>query len=335
MEKNKIIIGDSLQELKKMPGNFIDCCITSPPYYGLRDYGVRGQIGNEETPYEYITNLVKIFAEVKRCMKEDGTLWINIGDSYAGSNKGAAFYPETIRDAKQKTNVGSYRQKELRRGYCDQEIKKKDLIGIPWMLAFALRADGWYLRQDIIWEKPNPMPESVKDRCTKSHEYIFLLSKSPKYYFDNEAIKEPAIYKTGSRKDQKQGEFSGKRHAHEGFKHISDSFRAIRDTRNKRDVWKVPVSTYRGAHFATFPIDLIKPMILAGTRPGGVVLDPFIGSGTVAEAAIKLQREWIGIELNPEYVKLAKKRIEYVQTEMVFDKEAAGVNDERGIDQGG
>ena len=315
MKKNQIIIGDCFQELKKIPDNVFDCCITSPPYYRMRDYGVPEQIGNEETPYEYIEKLTRIFGEVKRCMKENGTLWVNIGDGYGGSGKGAAFYPETLKDSLQKSNMGSYKQNVMKGRYSDKSIKKKDMMGIPWMLAFALRDSGWYLRQDIIWEKPNPMPESVKDRCTKSHEYIFLFSKSPEYYFDNEAIKEPTVYKTGSREDKKQGEFQGKRHAHEGFKHISDSFRAIRDTKNKRDVWRVPVSTYRGAHFATFPVDLVIPMVLAGTKPGGVILDPFAGSGTVAEVAVRLQRSYVAVELNPEYEKLIEERVRKVQKE--------------------
>ena len=315
---DQIIIGDCLKELRKMPDNVFDCCITSPPYYRLRDYGMPEQLGNEESPYEYIEKLTEIFGEVKRCLAEKGTLGVNIGDSYAGSGRGAAFYPETIKDTLQKSNVGSYKQYTMKGGYTDKSIKKKDMMGIPWMLAFALRENGWYLRQDIIWEKPNPMPESVRDRCTKSNEYIFLFSKSPKYYFNNEAIKEPAIYKTGSRENKKQGEFQGKRqrHAHEGFKHISDSFRAIRDTKNKRDVWKIPVSTYRGAHFATFPVDLVIPMVLAGTKPGGTILDPFAGSGTVAEVAVRLQRSYVAIELNPEYETLIKERIGKAKMEM-------------------
>jgi DNA modification methylase len=275
-ETDIIYNGDFLEVLKTFPDKSINCCVTSPPYFNLRDYGVPGQIGLEETPEEYINKLVEGFREVKRVLKDDGTLWINIGDSYSGSGKG---------------------------------IKAKDLIGIPWMLAFALRADGWYLRQDIIWNKPNPMPESVTDRCTKAHEYIFLLSKSQKYYFNAESIKEPTVYPTGTRTDKKRGEFKGKYHVHEEFKHISDSFRAIRDYRNKRDVWTVSTKPYRGAHFATFPEELIEPCILAGCPAEGIVVDPFIGSGTTGRVAKRNGREFIGIELNPDYIKLATQRI--------------------------
>jgi DNA modification methylase len=311
-----IIHGDCMEKLKELQDSTINCCVTSPPYYGLRDYGVNGQIGLEETPDEYISKLVSVFREVKRVLKDNGTLWLNIGDSYAGSGKGAAHYPDNVHNFKQATNKGTVNQKNIRGAYTGNGIKSKDLIGIPWMLAFALRADGWYLRQDIIWHKPNPMPESVTDRCTKAHEYIFLLSKSPHYYYDHESIKEPTVYPVGSREDKKRGDFKGKYHAHEEFKHISDSFRAIRDTRNKRDVWTISTKPYRGAHFATFPKDLIEPCILAGCPVGGTVLDCFLGSGTVGEVAIENQRNFIGIELNKKYCEMAKKRINNTQIKL-------------------
>lgn len=299
-----VIHGDCLEKLKELPDKIINCCVTSPPYYGLRDYGIDGQIGLEKTPGEYIDKLVDVFREVKRVLKDDGTLWLNIGDSYAGSGKGAWNNKDKQKEAYVPDPKG--KQSKLQKTW--EGIKPKDLIGIPWMLAFALRTDGWYLRQDIIWHKPNPMPESVTDRCTKSHEYIFLLSKSPHYYYDHEAIKEPTVYPVGSREDKKRGDFKGKYHAHEEFKHISDSFRAIRNTRNKRDVWTVSTKPYRGAHFATFPKDLIEPCILAGCPIGGTVLDCFLGSGTVGEVAIENQRNFIGIELNKKYCDMAKRR---------------------------
>ncbi len=311
-----IINGDCISVLKSIDDKTINCCVTSPPYYQLRDYGNNKQIGLEATPYEYIKKLVAVFSEVKRVLKDDGTLWINIGDSYSGSGKGAAHYTDDANGTKQATNSGSVGVDKIDSGYSDGIIKPKDLIGIPWMLAFALRADGWYLRQDIIWSKPNPMPESVTDRCTKAHEYIFLLSKSPHYYYDYEAIKEPTVYPVGSRTDKKRGEFKGKFHAHEDFKHISDSFRAIRDTRNKRDVWNVSAKPYRGAHFATFPKDLIEPCILAGCPIGGTVLDCFFGSGTVGEVAVENQRDFIGIELNKKYCEMAKERINNTQIKL-------------------
>ena len=282
MEVNKIYLGDSTELLKLLPDESVNCCITSPPYFGLRDYGKDGQIGLEETPEKYIDKLVAVFREVKRVLKEDGTLWINIGDSYAG---GAGRWGGTNNvSEKQTTNNGSLSEIPIAKKWQHDIIKPKDLIGIPWMLAFALRADGWYLRQDIIWHKPNPMPESVKDRCTKSHEYIFLLSKSPKYYFDNVAIQEDCVSRD-------------KIDYPNGMK------------RNKRDVWTVNPSHYKDAHFATFPEELIEPMILACCPKGGVVLDMFMGSGTTAVVAKKNHRNWVGCELNEEYVKMAENRI--------------------------
>lgn len=312
MEVNKIYNGDSIEILKTFTDNSIDCCVTSPPYYNLRDYGNENQIGLEKTPYEYIEKLVNVFDEVKRVLKSDGTLWVNIGDSYAGSGKGCSHYPDGTKGYKQSTNKGMIGKSNIDKGYTDDEIKQKDLIGIPWMLAFALRAQGWYLRQDIIWSKPNPMPESVTDRCTKSHEYIFLLSKSRKYYFENEAIKEEAIWKKEKRAGLGRLHYNdGKRTGEKGKG--KENFVCIVDKRNKRDVWNVSTKPYREAHFATFPKDLIEPCILAGCPIGGTVLDCFFGSGTVGEVAVENQRNYIGIELNEKYCEMAKERINNTQ----------------------
>lgn len=282
----KILIGDALEQLKTIESGTVNTCVTSPPYYGLRDYGVDGQIGLEETPEQYISKLVAVFSEVKRVLRDDGTLWVNIGDSYAAQRGGTS-------------SIG---------------LKHKDLIGIPWMLAFALRADGWYLRQDIIWAKPNPMPESVKDRCTKSHEYIFLLSKSPKYYYDAKAIKEPV-----SEISLKRAEYGwdcdrpSTKNASLGGDGIHTEKMGTRfvnpDGRNKRDVWTVTTKPFKGAHFAVFPPDLIEPCILAGCPADGLVLDPFTGSGTTGVVSLKNGRNFIGIELNPAYAQLAEERI--------------------------
>lgn len=289
----QVITGDALTELRKIPDNSINCCVTSPPYYGLRDYGVESQIGLETTPQEYIDKLVEVFRDVRRVLKSDGTLWLNIGDSYSGSCK-------VRNDSK-------------------TQCKRKDLIGIPWLLAFALRNDGWYLRQDIIWCKPNCMPESVKDRCTRSHEYIFLLSKSEKYYFDSASISEPAVTSDRSSPRGSKGTMtanSGRRkqdnaeiRTYTGFneRYFSNPSPQMR---NKRDVWSVSTAGYKGSHFAVFPEKLIEPCILAGCPIDGVVLDPFLGSGTSAVVAENLGRECIGIELNPEYAKIAVQRLE-------------------------
>lgn len=330
-EQNKIIFGDALYGLKMLEDESVDTCITSPPYYKLRDYGKDGQIGLETTPEEYIQKLVEVFREVRRVLKHDGTLWVNIADSYAGSGKGASHYPSNAEKYKQGTNkgsVGSYISKATAAG-----CKSKDLIGIPWMLAFALRADGWYLRQDIIWQKPNPMPESVKDRCTKSHEYIFLLSKSPRYYFDGEAIAEPVTDSSMKRYNQKIQEqkgservpgksngnmkavlprYGGKKyteHPDKFYRTKSGNAYDLRPKRNKRDVWMVSTKPYKGAHFATFPDTLITPCVLAGSREGGVVLDPFCGSGTTLMVANRYGRKGIGIELNDTYEQLLKDRV--------------------------
>lgn len=303
MNLNTIYNTDCLEGLKTLPENSINCCVTSPPYFNLRDYGCDGQIGLEDTPEEYISKLVNVFREVKRVLKQDGTLWVNIGDSYAGSMKGAANYPDNAMNYKQGTNRGSLGKACVVKKYSG--YKNKDLIGIPWMLAFALRDDGWYLRQDIIWSKPSVMPESVTDRCTKAHEYIFLLSKNKKYYFDNKAISEPTVTKDSIVRDRE----STKLNNTPGRSKMKGLVKNDYERRNKRSVWNVAIQPFRDAHFAVFPEKLIVDCIKAGCRIDGIVLDPFMGSGTTAIVARKLDRSYIGFELNPEYVKLANKRL--------------------------
>lgn len=369
----QIIIADVLDGLRQIESGMCDTCITSPPYYGLRDYGtatweggdpecdhviaeirtglslaestasVRGganklkeipklqakaicpkcgaaradkQIGIEETPVQYINRLVEAFREVRRVLKPDGTLWLNIGDSYAGSGKGGQPDMYTENWQPEYSHIGASARRNAVTKYAGdprvyEGMKNKDLMGIPWMLAFALRADGWWLRQDIIWHKPNAMPESVKDRCTKSHEYIFLLSKSQAYYFDSDAIKEKAVSKPGKgatgRGTQAYAIASGKgknpQQDHSGWCGGNG------ETRNKRDVWTVATRPYKGAHFAVFPPELIRPCVLAGSRKGGIVLDPFIGSGTTAAVAVEEGRDFIGIDIHPNYAELARKRV--------------------------
>lgn len=309
MKLNIIHNTDCLAGLKQLPDACIDCCVTSPPYFNLRDYGVAGQIGLEDTPEAYIQRLVEVFREMRRVLKPTGTLWVNIGDSYAGSMKGAANYPENAMNYKQGTNRGALGVATIVKKYSG--YKHKDLIGIPWMLAFALRTDGWYLRQDIIWAKPNPMPESMKDRCTKSHEYIFLLSKSQRYYFDYAAIARPAktsgragtVQKVGSRRYEQMFASDPQQRTN-----TNRSF-TYAETAHKHDVWFVPTRPYKGAHFATFPIELITDCIKAGSPEGGIVLDPFMGAGTTAVAARMLGRNYIGYELNPDYVRIAEERL--------------------------
>lgn len=270
-----ILVGDVRERLKELPDQSVHCCVTSPPYWGLRDYGCDGQIGLEQEPEAFIAQLVAVFREAKRVLRDDGTLWVNIGDSYFGGGKGLAG-----------NLVASHNERHLEHktgGIVPKGTKPKDLVGIPWMFAFALRADGWYLRQDIIWAKPNPMPESVTDRCTKSHEYIFLLSKSPHYFFDNQAIAEPAIWATDRRAGEGRIAYDGKRQGEKGTG--QEAFVSIKDTRNKRDVWTVTTKPFKGAHFATFPPELITPCILAGSPVGGTVLDPFFGAGTTGLVA--------------------------------------------------
>ena len=302
---NKIIEGDCLKSLREMPDNSVNCCITSPPYYGLRDYGNEGQLGLEETPEQFVEQLVQVFREVKRILKDDGTLWLNLGDSYCGSgvNNGET-NPGLSNNAKRGDHTKSKRPNSKING-----IKPKDLIGIPWMVAFALRADGWYLRQDIIWHKPNPMPESVTDRCTKAHEYIFLLSKSKQYYFDNDAIRGPIKLTEGDTvrfRERKTSSPFGNRG--EDTQQREVKYDEIKGA-NKRSVWTVNTKPYSGAHFATFPEELITDCIKAGCPENGIVLDPFGGAGTTAVVARKLNRNYLLCELNPDYIKIAENRL--------------------------
>lgn len=287
----QIITGEADEVLRLLPACCCSTCVTSPPYYGLRNYGAAGQLGNEPTPDEYTRRLVEVFREVSRVLKDDGTLWLNIGDSYATKAAGAA--------------------------------KRKDLNGIPWLLAFALRSDGWYLRADIIWHKPNTMPESAKDRPTRAHEYIFLLSKSPDYFYNAEAIKEPAAgfpgsenlnaRRRGNAKTFRGGNAYTHNQAAENSASVERESHGLTPNetgkRNRRTVWTVATRPYKGAHFATFPEELARPCILAGSRPGDTVLDPFCGSGTTGAVAIQEGRDFIGIDINPEYIKLSEQRL--------------------------
>lgn len=300
--KNEIYLGDCIKGMSSLPDKSVNTCITSPPYYGLRDYGCDGQIGLEETPESYVQKMVDVFREVKRVLRDDGTLWLNIGDSYNGS--GGNHKSHHKNDSGFQSKIGAESHKG--RGNLNLDgMKPKDLIGIPWMLAFALRTDGWYLRQDIIWHKPNPMPESVRDRCTKAHEYIFLLSKSPKYYFDSEAIKIPVKQEWGTR-DRTNGKYHNDGTGLRPHSGLEKSYTKA----NKRSVWTVTTKPFKDAHFATYPESLIVPCVLAGCAEGGLVLDPFMGAGTTALVSKKLGRNYVGFELNPEYRNIAIKRIE-------------------------
>ena len=284
--KDTILFGDCRETLSQIDEK-VRMCVTSPPYYGLRNYGDESnQIGQEDTPEEYIQNLVNIFRSVRNCLSDDGTLWVNIGDSYYNyrPGKGQALVQQSVSKSKQ-----DLPDKCARRGNKLEGLKEKDLIGIPWMLAFALRADGWYLRQDIIWHKSNPMPESVRDRCTKSHEYMFLLSKNQNYYFDVDVIKEP--------------------------------------TRRKRSVWNVSTKPYKGSHFAVFPPELITPCILASSEENDIILDPFIGSGTTAMVAKELGRYYIGCELHEDYGNLIQERMGVTVDKVVHNGLTSAFND--------
>lgn len=332
----RIHVGDCREAMGLMADRSVQCCVTSPPYFGLRDYGHKGQIGLEPTPDEYVAQMVEVFRGVHRVLKDDGTLWLNLGDSYANDGKWGGKHAAGLHGA---TGLGRERK--------TTGMKPKDLLGMPWRVAFALQADGWYLRQDIIWHKPNPMPESVTDRCTKAHEYVFLFSKSPRYYFDSEAMKEPAVGAlAGNRKPAKAtaAYFEGdeahrtkaglhqwaerQRSRRDSFKrdgskreqtipgqgygtHRPDRAESEHDVdmRNRRSVWSVATRPYKGAHFATYPPALIEPCVLAGSRPGDLVLDPFGGSGTTGEVACKAGRRAVLCELNPAYADLAVTRI--------------------------
>ncbi|MEE4133035.1 site-specific DNA-methyltransferase [Pseudomonas viridiflava] len=336
---HQILVGDCIDMMRTLPDESVHTCVTSPPYYGLRDYGVDGQIGLEETPAEFIARLVDVFREVRRVLRADGTTWVNMGDSYAtGGRGGGGSYMAERGD-------GAWQGKGSATGWrsAPEGLKHKDLMGMPWRLAFALQEDGWYLRQDIIWSKPNPMPESTRDRCTKAHEYIFLLSKSRQYYYDQDAVKEPvaasSIVRLAQDLEQQHGSDRVPGKSNGSMKAVRarrDSFKrddskreqAIPgqsvgthrpdreesayplDMRNKRSVWSVPTVGFKGAHFATFPPDLIRPCILAGAPRGGVVLDPFGGAGTTSLVSMQEGRRSIICELNPEYAALARARID-------------------------
>lgn len=298
-------LGDCVESMRNMPDQSVHTCVTSPPYFGLRDYGMPGQIGLEPTPAEFVAAMVEVFREVKRVLRDDGTLWLNLGDSYAG---GGGHSPNAPSSAHSKS--GKYGTALKEGGIKPQgAIKAKDLIGIPWRVAFALQDDGWYLRQDIIWAKPNPMPESVTDRCTKSHEYLFLLSKSPRYYFDSDAVKEAVTASSAARLSQPtladqvgSARVPGKTNGN--MKAVGNG-----ETRNRRSVWTVTTKPFKGAHFATFPPDLIEPCVLAGSPVGGTVLDPFGGSGTTAGVALKHGRKAVLCELNPDYAAMIPARV--------------------------
>jgi DNA modification methylase len=303
---HRIIQGDCIEGLRTLPDASVHCCVTSPPYWGLRDYGHDGQIGLEATPEAYVARMVEVFREVRRVLRDDGTCWVNLGDSYGGGSLGRNDAGRNIGgrggNKEGSGNPGRQGAVEIATG-----LKPKDLVGIPWRVAFALQADGWWLRQDIIWHKPNPMPESVRDRCTKAHEYVFLLTKSERYYYDAEAVSEA---------------LSGKPHA-PGNKCSTDGGHLRNDfgtdamqrvwgangRRNRRSVWTVTTKPYSGAHFAVMPAALVEPCIKAGCPEGGTVLDPFAGSGTTLAVAAELGRSGIGCELNPEYIELANQRI--------------------------
>ncbi len=339
----KIYQGDCRDTLKRLAaeGARVNTCVTSPPYFGLRDYGCDGQIGLEETPDAYVAKMVEVFRCVRDVLADDGTVWLNLGDSYAGSwgaqGRTGQMADRSVISARQ---IAAHPHKKTRTGSIKQDgLKQKDLIGIPWRVALALQADGWWLRQDIIWSKPNPMPDSTTDRCTRSHEYIFMLTKSARYYYDHEAIREPAVssHPSGNgfvrdarlsylnadgtargnaeqwkpqvaddRKDLASDTYSRHRSRIEGGQSLQA---APNGWRNRRSVWTVSTKPYKGAHFATFPTDLIEPCILAGAPKGGLVLDPFNGSGTTGYVALKHGRRYIGCELNPDYVALSVERI--------------------------
>jgi len=304
-EDIKVLVGDCRETLKQLPDQSVQTCITSPPYFGLRDYGHDGQIGLEQTPQDFVDQLVSVFREVKRVLRDDGTLWLNLGDSYSSFKDQSVRYQTLAGKSRDEPHSGKAAN---RNGKVLSEcgLKNKDLIGIPWMVEFALRADGWYLRQDIIWHKPNPMPESVKDRCTKAHEYIFLLSKSAHYYFDHVAIKEPLKGEPEIRNKNAEGYQADYAHGERFSK--GDRVYGADGLANKRSVWSINTRPYEGAHFATFPEDLIQPCILAGSKAGDIVLDPFGGSGTTGKVAIDYGRKAILCELNPEYVKIINQR---------------------------
>ena len=297
--KDTILFGDCRETLKQFDEK-ARVCVTSPPYYGLRDYGgENNQIGMEQTPEDYVDEMVKVFRLVRDNLTDDGTLWLNIGDSYYNYRSDGNYPKQSVSKTRQDLPIKTPVRGNKLEGY-----KSKDLIGIPWLLAFALRKDGWYLRQDIIWHKPNPMPESVKDRCTKAHEYIFLLSKSKNYYYNNEAIKEPVKQDWGTR-DRTNGKYHNEGTGLQPHSGLTKSY----TKKNKRSVWTVTKKPYKGAHFATFPPALIEPCIKAGSEVGDIILDPFMGSGTTAMVSKMLDRYYIGCELHEDYGDLIQERV--------------------------
>lgn len=320
-----ILQGDCREVLATLPAESVNCCVTSPPYYALRDYGVAGQIGMEPTLQEYLDTMVGVFREVWRVLRPDGTCWVNMGDTYAsGGDRGgqgaggkmadrAVVAARTGRGGRLASPKHASAEASAFCGpnqFPQDGIKPKDIMGVPWRVAFALQADGWYLRQDIIWHKPNPMPESVTDRCTKAHEYVFLLSKSERYYYDADAIAEPADPKYESRYDApfNNGTKEANGAGRPGNAANTAGMLTYTGTRNRRSVWTVPTAPFKGSHFATFPPDLIRPMIRAGCPQGGTVLDPFGGSGTTGMVAEQEGRNAVLIELNPAYIEMQKQR---------------------------
>ena len=311
LKTDTIINRDALYALRELPEESVHCCVTSPPYYALRDYGLDMQIGREDTPEQYIDRLTEVFRELRRVLRSDGTLWLNIADTYCGTgNKGYHADPK---------NPKGRNGQQIARNNRVSGCKQKDLIGIPWLLAFALRADGWYLRSDIIWQKENPMPESVKDRCARCYEHIFLFSKSKKYFFDYKAISEPIAPATAERlkRGMKGGNKYGKpvpgqpqpQSINRPREHGAIKDSDINPLRNKRDVWKINTVPFKGGHYAAYPPKLVETCLLAGCPEGGIVLDPFMGSGTTGMVASQMGRHFVGVELNPEYTELAYKRI--------------------------
>lgn len=321
MSRATILVGDVRHRLSELAAGSVRCVVTSPPYWGLRDYGHDGQIGLEQTPDEYVAEMVGVFREVRRVLADDGTLWLNLGDSYAAARGGTHQPAETLAGGRGGyTDDGERVNRSRHDGYNPSRnakaigLKHKDLVGIPWRVAFALQADGWHLRQDIIWAKPNPMPESVTDRCTKAHEYVFLLTKSPRYYYDHVAVKEPV-----SEVSLKRAEYGwdsdrpSTKNASMGGTGIHVEKMGTRfvnpEGRNKRSVWTITTKPFKGAHFAVMPEALVEPCVLAGSAPGDTVLDPFSGSGTVGVVALRHGRNYIGTELNPEYAAISERRI--------------------------
>lgn len=329
-----ILQGDWIEQLRTLPAASVQCCVTSPPYFGLRDYGTKGQLGLERTPEEYIEVMIEGFREVRRVLKDNGTLWLNLGDSYSGGRRGGN--PGTSEHIKQKTNSGSLSVRAVKR-VKRSPYKDKDLIGIPWIVAFALRDDGWFLRSEITWCKKVPMPESVKDRPTNATEKIFLFSKQPKYFYDAEAVRNPpsesflndSRWRTGGTPENEKNGYAqagaqnpkklhamfdkkprGHKREQPGIKRWDEMDRdhQMACGSNMRNFWVLGPEPYSGAHFATFPSEIPRRCILAGTKPGDVVIDPFFGSGTTGQVALELGRRAIGIELNPEYVALAERR---------------------------